>query len=374
MKIVVIVIVLLCIAVACVSMGDMQQKISQSYLDKLIKKDDTLHNGIIGIYKKDGSRSIEIASGEAVSTESRFHIASVSKTFIAVLVAKLKEEGYLEFSDHVVTYLGEEYAKGLLIQDGTDYTSGITISQLMQHRSGLADFFEDKTEDGWSFLENGVSEGVDMSEDEILDYVRIKLSPAGKPGEVFHYSDLNYMLLIKIVEGITGRDITELCYEYFFKPLNMVNTSLFMESDPINSNSEPIIGTYFGEKNIIEDGISKVISNADGGLISTISDLQIFIHALFSEQIISGKTLVEMQQWVPEFPGSEYGFGMRQFYLPELDKSLPKYHLIGGTGATGSFMYYCPELELYYTGTLNSISAREKHIVAIVNLMFRAKL
>lgn len=373
MKYIIIVVVIL-IVVACVSMGDMQQKISQSYLNKLIKKDPTLHNGVIGIYKKDGTRSIEIASGLEDSPSVRFHIASVSKTFTAVLIAKLKEEGKLDFNDPIVRYLDEDYIRGLLVINGEDYTSEITIAQLLQHTSGLADFFEDKTEDGWSFLEFGVNEGLDMSEEQLLEYVKSELTPAGRPGELFHYSDLNYMLLIKIAETVTGSDITELMSHYFFKPLNMVDSSLFMESEPINPSPSAISGAYFGELNIIKDGISKIISNADGGLISTISDLHTFIHALFTGQIISAETLSEMQQWIPEFPGSVYGFGMRKFYLPDLDKTLPKYHLIGGTGATGSFMYYCPELELYYTGTLNSISARKTHIVAIVNLMFRTKI
>ena len=64
-----------------------------------------------------------------------------------------------------------------------------------------------------------------------------------------------------------------------------------------------------------------------------------------------------MQDWVPETRGMYYGFGLRKVVLKELFPTLPPYTLIGHMGSTGSFLFYCPERNLYFAGTLNQTTA-----------------
>jgi D-alanyl-D-alanine carboxypeptidase len=60
-----------------------------------------------------------------------------------------------------------------------------------------------------------------------------------------------------------------------------------------------------------------------------------------------------MQNWVPESHGMEYGFGLRKIEFKKLFPVLPDLTIVGHSGSTGSFMYYCPELDVYLAGTLN---------------------
>jgi D-alanyl-D-alanine carboxypeptidase len=79
-----------------------------------------------------------------------------------------------------------------------------------------------------------------------------------------------------------------------------------------------------------------------------------------------------MQNWVPETRGMEYGFGLRKISFKELFLVLPDLTIIGHSGSTGSFMFYCPELDVYLAGTLNQtdeVKNSVKFMVKIVALL-----
>ena len=61
-----------------------------------------------------------------------------------------------------------------------------------------------------------------------------------------------------------------------------------------------------------------------------------------------------MQNWVPETRGMEYGFGLRKVTFKKLFPTLPDLTVIGHSGSTGSFMFYCPELDVYLAGHAQS--------------------
>jgi len=90
---------------------------------------------------------------------------------------------------------------------------------------------------------------------------------------------------------------------------------------------------------------------------------------LFSGKIISDKTLTKMQNWVPETHGMEYGFGLRKITLKKLFPTLPDLTIIGHSGSTASFMYYCPELDVYLAGTLNQTDEVKNSVVLMVKIL-----
>ena len=64
-----------------------------------------------------------------------------------------------------------------------------------------------------------------------------------------------------------------------------------------------------------------------------------------------------MQNWVDETAQTEYGFGIRKVSLNTLFDWDTDIEVIGHTGSTASFLWYCPQLDTYITGTLNQLEA-----------------
>ena len=76
-----------------------------------------------------------------------------------------------------------------------------------------------------------------------------------------------------------------------------------------------------------------------------------------------------MQYWVPETRGMEYGFGLRKIEFKELFPVLPDLTIVGHSGSTASFMFYCPELDVYLAGALNQTDEVENSVKLMVKLL-----
>ena len=76
-----------------------------------------------------------------------------------------------------------------------------------------------------------------------------------------------------------------------------------------------------------------------------------------------------MQNWVPETRGMEYGFGLRKIEFRKLFPLLPDLTIVGHSGSTGSFMFYCPELDVYLAGTLNQTDEVKNSVKLMVKLL-----
>ena len=135
-----------------------------------------------------------------------FYIASIGKTFTAVLVAKLQESGKLTFNDKISNYLSPEVLKGLFVYNGIDYQSEVTIQQLLGHTSGVADYWEDPVVSGKPMQELVLADTNHLwTPLELVSFSRDNQKAFNKPGAAFHYSDTGYVLLGLIIEKVTGK-------------------------------------------------------------------------------------------------------------------------------------------------------------------------
>jgi len=94
----------------------------------------------------------------------------------------------------------------------------------------------------------------------------------------------------------------------------------------------------------------------DGGIVSTANESMIFLKAFFNGKLFPKEYLDEMKDWNKIFFPLQYGIGIARFKLPRIFspfKPVPK--LIGHSGLSGAFAYYCPEKDIYLTGTVNQI-------------------
>lgn len=105
--------------------------------------------------------------------------------------------------------------------------------------------------------------------------------------------------------------------------------------------------------------ITKMRSNgsywADGGMVSTVDDMIIFLKALNEGRIVSKETLKLMKHWhkLHQFP-LLYGFGIMYIKLPwYLNMMMKMPSIYGHSGTTGSFLYYSEEMDLYLAGSIN---------------------
>lgn len=298
-----------------------------------------------------------------------FYTASITKMLTATSVGILKDMNKLDFDDKIIQYLPKSLLKKLHFFNGKDYTNQITIAHLLQHTSGLPDYFTDKTIDGSPNIINQLLIDSDKfwSPQKIIEFTKEKMKPHFIPGEGYHYTDTEYVLLALIIENISGQSYDEFLKKHIFQPLGMNDSYINLKSLPIK-NQLPIAKFYVGD---IELSSIKSLS-ADwggGGLVSTTKDLIKFLEAFNADKKVKKSTRLAMQNWVYETKGMQYGFGIRQVTIKDSKDEGKNLTLIGHTGSTASFLWYCPELDTYIAGTLNQLEASKSTMSLVLDVL-----
>lgn len=135
------------------------------------------------------------------TTRSSFGIGSVSKTFTAGAVELLAQQGRLSLSDPIAEYI-----------PGFVHGDSITIIQLLEHSSGLKDYYS------WSAYAAGRDRPI--SENDFL--AQAQAQPLDfPPGKGSAYSNTGYFVLATIVERVSGLSYGEFVVRHFFRPLGM---------------------------------------------------------------------------------------------------------------------------------------------------------
>jgi CubicO group peptidase (beta-lactamase class C family) len=307
-----------------------------------------------------------LASAGNIKSDTHYFIASVTKIYVTAIVLKLEQEGKLSLNDPIKNYLDKSILNNLLVFEGTDFSDQITIKHLLSHTSGIPDYFEDKGDHGKSLLEE-LTGGKDQTwtyEQSIS--LSKKMKPRFSPGDkdYAHYSDTNFQLLDLILEKITGKKIDALMTDLLFQPLGLKETWLY--TDPLDKR--PIDLNYKKEPLVIPNAMT--CFKGDGGIVSTAHETMIFLKAFMNGFFFPKQKLQEMAIWKKVMFPLEYGIGIMRFKLPKSMTGGKEYpELIGHSGLSGAFSYYCPEKELYMTGTVNQIHKPGKSYQLMIKLM-----
>lgn len=169
---------------------------------------------------------------------------------------------------------------------------------------------------------------------------------------------------------MTGQPLHRSFEELLFKPLGLRQTYLFGQHEPQQPAPEP--ATIWFQDQPLQLPRFMASHGAEGGMVSTVEDMTAFMRALFGGKVFDGPaTLQRMQErWIrfgfprdaaamraPSWP-IEYALGLIRFRLPRLFTPLePMPAVLGHTGSTGSWMFYCPERDLYLSGTVDQATA-----------------
>ena len=345
----------------------------QNLLENLTAR-TSIRQAVMAVESGDQSLRWRGASGDGIQADSPFFIASIDKLLNAVLVMLLVEQGRVALDDPIAKHLPGPLTRKLHVLNGTDHTGQITIRHLLAHASGLADWLEDSPKNGKSLIEHILSEGDrSFSLEEITEIVRSRLRPHFPPQDLtarkpkVRYSDTNYMLLMALIENVHNQPLQRVHEELLYQPLGMQHTSMPGLSEPTAPTLPPVPLRADGQVIHIPE-----LMKSFRGIHSTSGDLIAFLRALLDQQIFSQEeTLAAMQADWQRFgfpldraalrsPGwpIEYGLGLMRFQLPRIFTALRQLPaVIGHSGSTGCWLFWCPELDLYMCGTVNEASA-----------------
>ncbi len=172
------------------------------------------HSGHVVFEKAYGNRA-EDPILEPMTTDTIFDMASLTKCLsTATAVMQLYEAGKLQFDDPIARYL-PEFASSV---DGSGKPdprrAQVTIRMLLTHTSGEAPDVDLK--DPWGLMKPDKAEGIHRALTTPLQSV---------PGQIFRYSDINFILLGDLVETLSGQPLDVYAAEHIFRPLGMTETS-----------------------------------------------------------------------------------------------------------------------------------------------------
>jgi len=247
-----------------------------------------------------------------LTSSDRFRIYSITKTFTAVLVLQLVDEGVLTLDDTVSQWLDDPAVARIPNVDK------ITIRQLLTHTSGVYDYYNGA---GSAFVDDAITgEGADWSKvwtpQEVLAYVDGARHGADfDPGQGVNYSDTGYILLGLIVEQAGGQSVAKQLLTRILDPLGLADT-FFAAAEPVPGGT--VEGYHrLGDDLINVSGINLSWAWTQGGMVSTTEDLARFADALFSGDLIEPASLEAMLTFLPaDEQGREWGMGVARVQTP----------------------------------------------------------
>lgn len=240
--------------------------------------------------------------------DTKFRVASISKSFLAVVVMQLMEEGKLSLEDHFANYLPDS------IVSLFPYGDQITITQLLSHTSGLYDFEDD--EFVGILFSNPMHHWTPF---ELLQHSSSAVEAEFQiPGTSYSYSNTNYIILGLLVEELTNKSMQTNIRERILNPLNLENTFCGgLENVPQQNYAIGYMPTPDGNVMPITDELLPLYFEwAHGEIISTVYDLYIFFTALANNQLLQHQSsLQSMVDW-SELSGNSYGLGISNYGEP----------------------------------------------------------
>ncbi len=288
-----------------------------------------VHKGA-SIFKKGyGLRNLE--TQEPVTPDTNFRLASVSKQFTAMGIAILEEQGKLAATDSITKYF----------TDFPPCMEPVTIAHLLYHTSGLPECYDDLcTEDEHKPL---------VFNTDVYNYYRNIQQLDFKPGHRFEYSNGGYNLLASIIEKVTGKPFNEFLSDTIFKPLGMHNSRTYNPPFEIPHQAISYSRWPFFENMDYASGNTLL---GEGGIYSSLNDLEKWIHALENHSLVSltmmGKIFTSGATTTGEI--IDYGYGWE---FDTYDEHKLTYHTGGWVGFNCVIAHF-PEKQLWIVCLANS--------------------
>nr|MBA3270640.1 beta-lactamase family protein [Acidobacteriota bacterium] len=245
----------------------------------IIVDGDLAHVGTAGLR--------DVASKAPVTTDTVFRIASMTKSFTAMAIMKLREEGKLSLDDPAERYVEELKS----LKYPTSDSPRLTIRHLLSHATG---FPEDNP---WG------DQQLAATDEHLSAMMRAGIPFANTPGVAYEYSNYGFAILGRIVTIVSGRPYRVYLADHILKPLGMASTTLEPTEVPVNrlAHGYRWEDEHWKQEPQLRDGAF----GAMGGMLTSLHDLaryvSVFVGAWpprdgFETAPVSRAALREMQQ------------------------------------------------------------------------------
>lgn len=250
-----------------------------------------------GLHWEGAAGVADVGTGEPLTVDHRFRVASVTKPFIATVVLQLVDEGACALDS----------AAGPVVAD-------VTVRQLLNHTSGLPNFDDDLV----AFFEPYRTNPAHRSElgpREVLALARER-PRLFAPGDGWAYTGSNYQALGLLVEETTGAPLREELKRRIFDPLELDATDLPAETWPIAGLARqylPADNPLFpgpGPDPVDVTELDLPFNWAGGGIVSSGRDLARFLEALLGGELLPEDLRAEMLRTVPSDWAESDGYGL----------------------------------------------------------------
>lgn len=251
----------------------------------------------------DGSRWIGTSGRSVLGRNSRpvrkhtpFAVGSLTKTFMAALVLQLRDEGHFWLGTPIDRWL-PDYPRA----------ESITVKMLLNHRSGIFDYFEHPRYQRKVF-------GRPKHYWKTREILELTGPAYCAPGRCYHYSNTNYVLLSIIVRKVTGRTAAAEIRDRFLEPLGLTDT-YFQGREPIGRVAAKGYWWLGSRWKGFSDGTlyrpntsAATVAHAAGAMLSSVRDISDWQDALLGGKLLSARS---MELMLTLQRGSGYGLGMR---------------------------------------------------------------
>ncbi|MDP2055573.1 MAG: serine hydrolase domain-containing protein [Acidobacteriota bacterium] len=286
----------------------------------------------------------DLAAKSPVTRDSVFRIASMSKSFAAMSILALRDEGKLSLDD-----LAEKHVPELKnLRYPTSDSPRIRVRDLMSHAAG---FPEDNP---WG------DQQLDATEEAFTRMMQQGIPFSNPPGVAYEYANYGFAILGRIVTNVSGQPYRQYLSDKILKPMGMTSTTL--EPRAVAADRMALGYRWEDEQWKLEPALADGAFGVMGGMLTSISDLTKYVGALLAAYPprdgaetgpISRASLREMQQiWrsrpsivtrtatgAPNLNSGGYGYGLGITQSCEFDQIVAH---SGGLPGYGSMMRWLP--------------------------------
>lgn len=243
-----------------------------------------------------GEAAVGLANREFASkntAETRFNVASLTKSWTALTAMQLVEEGRLAIEDPVCE---------IVQPAGHRLDPRIEIRHLLSHSSGLGDYFGPKFDATPKRKIRHLDDFLKLAE---------TFKSAFEPGTKSKYSNIGYITLGKVIEAVTEMTYYEAVNKAIFEPSAMT-TAGFPNLDEVNINCATGYGFRWDDSGPVPINCFHewaVRGGSDGCAYASVRDIWKYTQALRNHRIVSEDTLALMTSPKPNLASPDYGFG-----------------------------------------------------------------
>lgn len=317
---------LLLLPLGCGSIPGAEPAPLDSFADRLFADYDNRHvpgaavlvveRGRVLVRRGFGSADLE--SGTAVTPDSRFRLASVSKQFTAMAILLLAREGKLSLGDSLARWL----------PDLPQWSERVTVLHLLTHTSGIVDY------------EDHLPESADRQilDEDVRKILAGRTELYFEPGTEYRYSNSGYALLARITEEASGESFPTVLRTRIFDPLSMTGSVAHIEAKSVVSDrAYGHARDGAGWRRADQSATSAVLG--DGGIYASIDELGRWIMEILDPRLLPEELVSEaIQPRVETGEGSiRYGFGWRIMEVGEASSYAHPVEVVWHTGETAGF-------------------------------------